>query len=165
MARRRKLVKMVFVVGGLAIIALMILEIIYFMAPALVGAGLKRQLSLTLYISPGFHGDAEDTAKRLAEALSAGSHNVVVAGSGNASLGVAVLYSKGEPILVIIGTSTILDAVAADKQLAARLLDAALSLPDNETLVFVPGGGVERIARNETIVEQLVNAVLSGGGG
>ena len=164
MARRRRLVKTVLVVGGLAIIGLMVLEIIYFMAPALLGAGLKRQLKLTLYVSPSFSGDAEDTAKRLAEAFNAGSHSVVVAGSTNASLGVAILYSKGSPVLVIVGTSSIFNAIASDRQLTSRLLDAALSLPDNETLVFIPGGGFEKVARNETLIEQLVNSILSARG-
>jgi hypothetical protein len=160
--RGRRLARLFLIVGGLTIVALMILEIVYFMAPALVGAGLKRQLSLTLY-APSGSMDAEDVAASLAKALSAGSHHVVLLASRrNVSISAAVLYSKGEPVLVIVAPLPTLKLIAEDRQLSSRLLDYALSTRHNETLVFIPGAGLEKIPRNETQIEQLVRSIVAG---
>ena len=163
--RARRLARIVLIAGGLSIIALMILEIVYFMAPSLVGAGLRRELSLTLYASSSATGTAslEAVASELAKALNAGSHRVIVLGSNsNRSLAAAVLYSHGEPILVIIAPLQTMRLIASDSQLSSRLLSAALGLPSNETLVFIPGVALEKMARNKTAVEQLVARFVAG---
>jgi len=163
--RARRLARIFLIVGGLSIVALMILEIVYFMAPALVGAGLKRQLSLTLYAPAGSPG-AEEVAESLAKALNAGSHHVVLlASKRNATVSAAILYSKGEPILVIIAPLQTLQHIAEDKRFSGSLLDYALHIPHNETLVFVREAGFSRIQvmpRNQTQVEQLVRSIVSG---
>jgi hypothetical protein len=160
--RARRLARLFLIVGGLTIIVLMILEIVYFMAPTLVGAGLRRQLSLTLYTPPGVL-NAEDIATSLAKALNAGSHHVIVLSSKrNTTITAAVLYSKWEPILIIIAPPSTLQLIAGDKRLSSQLLNYALSIPHNETLVFIPGVGVEKVPRNQTAIEQLIHNVVSG---
>ncbi|ABM80259.1 hypothetical protein [Hyperthermus butylicus] len=160
MARRRRGKIIVYAMGA-GIIILLIAEVIYIFAPALLGfSGPVVEVKVFAPVSLG-EKQARDMASKLAEIVGAKHYSVeLVEGNSSRFIGV-IIYEEGAAVAALITPVSLVDDVVS-QNVIGDLLSLVPRLRANETVVYVVGmSSPLLVKRDNVVVEGIVRKIVS----